>query len=97
MSEDEPKTAIEIAMEKLRARGDFQETKLTDAQRAEIAEIRSHYKAKMAELEIKQESKMKQVATLEELESLKEALAREKNQLNKQMEEKVQKVRQGEK
>ncbi len=97
MSEDEPKTAIEVAMEKLRARGDFQESKLTDAQRAEIAEIRSYYKAKIAELEIKQESKMKQVATLEELESLKEALAREKNQFNKQMEEKVQKVRRGEK
>jgi hypothetical protein len=95
MSEDEPKSAIEIAMEKLRARGDFSETPLSDAQKAEIAEIRSLYKAKIAELEIHEESKMKQAASLEELEALKEALGKEKERLNREMEDKVQKVRQG--
>ncbi len=93
MSEDEPKSAIELAMEKLRARDDFAETPLTDGQKAEIADTRNLYRAKIAELEIHEEAKMKQVATLEELETLKEALAKEKARLNQEMENKVQKIR----
>jgi len=93
MSEDEPKSAIELAMEKLRARDDFAETPLTDVQKAEIADTRSLYRAKIAELEIHEETKMKQAATLEEFETLKEALSKEKERLNQQMEDKVQKIR----
>ncbi len=94
MSEDdEPKSAVELAMEKLRARGDFTETSLTDAQKAEIADIRSLYQSKIAELEIHEAAKMKQAATLEELETLKEALAKEKQRLNQEMEDKVKEVR----
>jgi len=93
MSEDEPKSAMELAMEKLRARGDFVETLLTDAQKADIADTRSFYRARIAELEIQEESKMKQVATLEELQALKEALANEKERLNQEMENKVQRIR----
>jgi len=93
MSEDEPKSAIELAMEKLRAREDFVETPLTDAQKAEIAETRSFYRAKIAELEIREESKMKQATSLEELEAMKDALAKEKEHLNREMENKVQKIR----
>ena len=80
-------------MEKLRARGDFTETSLTDEQKAEIADIRSLYKWKIAELEIHEATKMKQAATLEELETLKEALAKEKQRLNQEMEDKVKEVR----
>ena len=61
-------------MEKLRARGDFTETSLTDEQKAEIADIRSLYKSKIAELEIHEATKMKQAATLEELENLERGL-----------------------
>jgi hypothetical protein len=93
MSEDEPKSAIELAMEKLRARGDFVETPLTDAQKAEIAETRSFYRARIAELEIQEESKMRQATSLEELEAMKEALAKEKERLNQEMEEKVRRIR----
>ena len=51
MSDDEaPKSAVELAMEKLRASG-FEETKLTDDQKAEIAELRSRCRASIAELE----------------------------------------------
>ncbi len=92
MSEDEPKSAVELAMEKLRARGDFTET-LTNEQKAEIADIRSLYKSKIAELEIHEATKMKQAATLEELEALKEALAKEKERLNQEMEDKVKEAR----
>ncbi len=94
MSEDdEPKSAVELAMEKLRARGDFTETSLTDAQKAEIADIRSLYQSKIAELEIHEAAKMRQAATLEELEALKEALAKEKERLNQEMEDKVKEAR----
>ena len=94
MSEDdEPKSAVELAMEKLRARGDFTETSLTDAQKAEIADIRSLYQSKIAELEIHEAAKMRQAATLEELEALKEALAKEKQRLNQEMEDKVKEIR----
>lgn len=93
MSEDEPKSAIELAMEKLRARGDFNETPLTDAQKAEIADTRSFYRARIAELEIKEEAKMKQAASLEELEVLKESLVKEKERLNQEMEAKIERIR----
>jgi len=93
MSEDEPKSAFELAMEKLRARGDYTETPLTETQKKEIADIRSQYRARIAELEIHEEAKMKQATSLEELEALKEALGKEKERLNQEMEDKVQKVR----
>ena len=80
-------------MEKLRARDDFKETPLTDAQKAEIADTRSLYRAKVAELEIHEEAKMKQATTLEELEAMKDALSKEKARLNQEMENKVQKIR----
>ncbi len=80
-------------MEKLRARGDFTETSLTDAQKAEIADIRSLYQSKIAELEIHEASKMRQATTLEELEAMKEAVAKEKQRLNQEMEDQVKKAR----
>jgi len=47
----------------------------------------------MADSEIHEATKMKQAATLEELETLKEALAKEKQRLNQGMEDKVKEVR----
>lgn len=93
MAEDEPKSAIEIAMEKLRARGDFDEQPLSDEQKAQIADIRSLYKSKIAELEIKQQDKISKAASYEEMQSLQEELAQEKNRLNDKMESEVKKVK----
>jgi hypothetical protein len=93
VSEDEPKSAVEIAMEKLRARGDFSQKQLTDAQKAEIAEIRTRYKARIAELEIKQQDKINKASSYEEIESFKEELVKEKIRLNEKMEAEVRKVR----
>ena len=47
-----PKSAYELAMEKLKARGDYEEKKLTSKQKAAIADIRSRYRARIAEAEI---------------------------------------------
>lgn len=93
MSEDEPKSAIEIAMEKLRARGDFDEPPLSDEQKAEIADIRSLYKSKIAEFEIKQQDKISKATSYEEIQSLQQELAQEKHRLNDKMESEVKKVR----
>lgn len=93
MSEDEPKSAVEIAMEKLRARGDFPQKLLTDEQKSDIAEIRNRFKARIAELEINQQDKMKKASSHEELESLQEEFVRERTRLNEKMEAEVRKVR----
>jgi hypothetical protein len=52
MSDDEPKSALELAMERLRkkdADAGVAGTPLTDAQRTRIAEVRNFYDAKLAE------------------------------------------------
>lgn len=94
MSDDDaPKSAVELAMEKLRARGDFEEVKLTDEQKAEIADIRSRCRAQIAELEIQQESKLRAVASFEEGEVLRAELKKEKERLEEEMDKKVSEVR----
>lgn len=91
--EGTPKSAYELAMEKLKARGGFEERKLTNEQKAAIAEIRSRYRARIAEAEIQHQSLLKEATTYEELEKLKNELARDKERLNSEMEEKVEEVR----
>ena len=93
MSEDEPKSAIEIAMEKLRARGDYDEQPLSNEQKAEIADIRSLYKSKIAEFEIKQQDKISKATSYEEIQAFQEELAKEKARLNDKVESEVKKVR----
>ena len=85
MSDDDaPKSAVELAMEKLRASG-FSETQLTDAQKAEIAEIRSRCRAKIAELEIHHEGKLRGIASFEEAQILQDELTKEKARLEVEM------------
>jgi hypothetical protein len=60
MSQDGPKSAYELAMERLRRRdaeAGVVTGPLTDAQRAEIAEVRSRAEARIAELKILHQSK----------------------------------------
>jgi hypothetical protein len=61
MPQDTPKTALELAMERLRkkdAEAGIQEQPLTDAQRADIAEARNLYEARVAERKIMHQSTM---------------------------------------
>ena len=61
MSHDAPKSALELAMERLRkkdADAGVQEKTLTDAQRAQIAEARNLYDARVAERKIMHQSTM---------------------------------------
>ncbi len=55
MAEDAPKSSLELAMERLKkkdADAGVVEHKLTEAQKAAIAEARSVYEARVAELQI---------------------------------------------
>lgn len=93
MSDDDaPKSAVELAMEKLRA-GGFEEKKLTNKQKTEIADIRSRYRARIAEHEIQQESKLRGLGSMEELEQLRAEMSHEKERLEREMEKKVAEVR----
>jgi hypothetical protein len=91
--EGAPKSAYELAMEKLKSRGDLEPKSLTDDQKKAIAEVRSRYRARIAEVEIQHQAKLKAVASYEELEKVQAELAREKDRLNSEMEEKVEEVR----
>ena len=91
--DDPPKTAVEVAMEKLRARDDFKEVKLTDEQKVEIADIRSRCRAQIAELEIQLQGKLSGVGSFEEAEILQAELRKEKVRLEEGMEKNVSKVR----
>lgn len=56
MTDSAPKSAYELAMERLRkkdAEAGVEHRPLTDAQKAAIAEVRSQYEAKLADLEIR--------------------------------------------
>jgi hypothetical protein len=61
MSQDEPKSAYELAMERLRkkdAESGVIQISLTDDQKAEIADVRNRAEARIAELKILHESKV---------------------------------------
>src|SRR5437879_11733614 len=74
---DEPKTAFELAMERLRQKDrevGTAERRLTDEQKASIAEVRRSYQAKVAEREILHRDALAKARTQEEVEKLDEAL-----------------------
>src|SRR5262245_29214682 len=62
-SDDEPKSALELAMEKLRRRdeeaGVGKSTPLREDQKQRIAEIRREYEARLAQLEIMREAELR--------------------------------------
>ena len=94
--DDAPKSALELALAKLKARGGYEPAALTDEQKAEIAEIRTRTKAKIAEIEIGEQGKIQPLlaaGAFEEAEALRAALAREKEKLQQEAEDLVQKVR----
>ena len=82
MSNDAPKSALEIAMERLRKKdadeGVVQQT-LTDEQKAAIAEIRSVYQAKLAHAEV-----MHKTALMSTLDATPDAIVEEQYQRDRE-------------
>ena len=84
MAADGPKSAFELAMERLRKKDEeagVEERPLTEAQKAAIAEARQVYEARMAELEILHRAALRKATTHEEVERLNEELRRDRDRL----------------
>ena len=84
MAADGPKSAFELAMERLRQKdkeAGVDEHPLTDAQKAAIAEARQVYEARVAEREILHQAALRKATTYEEVERLNEEFRRDKDRL----------------
>jgi hypothetical protein len=90
------KSSYELAMERLNKSGPI--TKINDAQKKELAEIDSRYKAKIADREIFLKGEITKAlhkGDYEAIEQLEKQLVNERKALNAEMEEKKEKVRGG--
>lgn len=96
MSNDAPKSAFELAMERLRqkdAEAQDESRPLTDAQKAAIAEARQIYKAKTAEHEILHQAALRRAGTHEEIEQLNEQLRRDLDRLASERDRRIAEIR----
>src|SRR3989442_1860455 len=99
MSTDQaPKTAYELAMERLQkhdADAGIVSTPLTDEQKAAIAEARNFYDAKIAEQEVLYQSKMRGSLDPAEREALTDMYRRDRERLTSDRDAKIEKLRRG--
>jgi hypothetical protein len=95
---DKPKSALEIVMERLRkkdADAGVEETRLTDEQRAGIAEARSVYDARVAERRIMHQSAAATVFDPAEREQLEALLRRDLDRFAADRDAKIRRIREG--
>jgi hypothetical protein len=96
---DKPlKSAVELAMERLRKKDEAAgvETRtLTDAQKAAIAEARNFCEAKLAEQEVLYHSKLRRIVDLAEREALEQEYRRDRERLTTERDAKIAKIRNG--
>ena len=96
MADERPKTAYELAMERL-ARKDQEAggstAPLTDAQKAAIAEARQVHQSRVAEREILHQAALHKAASHEELEQLNQALRRDLDRLATDRDRKIAQIR----
>ncbi len=97
MSDDEaPKSALELAMARLRQKdreAGIEERSVSDEQRAEMAEIRKVYDAKLAEREILHQSERRRAQDAEGLEQLEADYRRDRERLQSERERKLEALR----
>ena len=99
MADNAPKSAYELAMERLRKKDQDEGVTvvpLTEPQRAQIAEIRNFYEAKIAELKVLHESTMRRSVDIAERETLDQQHRRELEHLSSARDSKIEKIRRGE-
>jgi hypothetical protein len=95
---DAPKSAFELAMEKLKkkdAESGVEEQVLTDEQRAAIAEARSVHESRVAERRIMHQSAINAVFDPAELEERNTELRRDLDRFESDLEAKIRKIRAG--
>ena len=94
----EPKSAYELAMERLRkkdAESGVVEQKLTDEQKAAIAEARSIYEARVAERQILHRDKQLTTFDPAEAEKMDEEYRRDLERFANDRDSKIRKIREG--
>lgn len=94
---DAPKSALELAMERLKkkdAEAGFVEQKLTDAQKAAIAEARSIYEARVAERQILHRQKQLTTVDPAEIATMEEEYRRDMDRFASDRDSKIRKIRQ---
>ena len=96
MSDERPKTAYELAMERLRKKdteSGVDERPLSAEQKAAIAEARQVHDAKVAEREILHQAALRGAGSHEEIERLNEELRRDKERLASARDRKITEIR----
>lgn len=94
--DDEPKSALEIAMARLKQKdidAGIVDTPLTDAQKNEIAEVRKTYAAKLAQEEILYKTKLQGVADFEQKQTVDDHYRRDVERLSHERDRKIEKIR----
>jgi hypothetical protein len=98
MNDDAPKSAIELAMARLKQKDTAAgtvDTPLTEAQKAAIADTRQVYAARRAQAEIMHASSLASAFDMESLGRLKEEFRRDTDRMTRELEEKIAGIRRG--
>jgi hypothetical protein len=101
MAEEELKSRLEIALERLRRESPEEEPRpLNDDQKQRIAAVRREYEAKLAEAEILHKAAVKKELmqltpeTAEKIAKIREVYGRDRIKLQEKMEKEIERVRQ---
>jgi len=96
MADEAPKSALELAMERLKKQDADQgisDRRLSDDQKNEIAEVRKTYAAKLAQEEILFKSKMQGLMDHDLRREMQDNYRRDVERLNHERDRKIEKIR----
>ena len=99
MEDESPKSAYQVAMERLRQKDadeGVEHKPLTDKQRAAIAEVRNFYDSKLAEREVLHQSTVRRTTDPEALKVTEEEYRRDREHLSSERDNKVERIRRDE-
>ena len=97
MDDDAPKSAVELAMARFRkqdADAGVSETPMTADQKAEIADVRQTYSAKLAQEEILYKTKLHASVDYDERQKMEENYRRDVERISNERDRKLEKLRQ---
>lgn len=98
MPDDAPKSAYELAMERLKKQdreAGVEDRPLTEQKRAAIADARKFYEAKLAEREILHHDALRKALDPEAVEKLEEEYRRDRERIVSDRDRKIQEIRGG--
>lgn len=96
--DDAPKSAYEIALERLKKKDKEEgvaERTITDAQRAKIQDLRQVYEARLAEREILYQSARRKAPDLEALDALEREYRADRERIASERDRKIEEARKG--